>query len=46
MRDQLNLDMKMAEVEIQADGRKATFYYTADDRVDFRELIKILCIRI
>jgi cell fate regulator YaaT (PSP1 superfamily) len=38
---QLNLDMKMAEVEIQADGRKATFFYIADDRVDFRELIKI-----
>jgi len=39
---QLRLDMKMSEVEIQADGRKATFYYIADDRVDFRELIKIL----
>lgn len=38
---QLNLDMKISEVEIQADGRKATFYYIADDRVDFRELIKI-----
>src|SRR5882757_10206357 len=38
---QLKLDMKMSEVEIQADGRKATFYYIADDRVDFRELIKI-----
>ncbi len=36
----LNLEMKLAEVEIQADGKKATFYYTADDRVDFRELIK------
>lgn len=35
-----NLDMKLAEVEIQADGKKATFYYTADDRVDFRELIR------
>ncbi len=31
----------MAEVEIQADSRKATFFYIADDRVDFRELIKI-----
>ena len=31
----------MAEVEIQADGRKATFFYIADDRVDFRELIKL-----
>ncbi len=39
---QLNLEMKMSEVEIQADGRKATFFYIADDRVDFRELIKIL----
>ncbi|MEN9569075.1 MAG: hypothetical protein RL172_306 [Bacteroidota bacterium] len=38
---QLNLDMKVAEVEIQADGRKATFFYIADDRVDFRELIKV-----
>ena len=38
---QLNLDMKVAEVEIQADGRKATFFYIADDKVDFRELIKI-----
>jgi cell fate regulator YaaT (PSP1 superfamily) len=38
---QLKLDMKVSQVEIQADGRKATFYYIADDRVDFRELIKI-----
>jgi cell fate regulator YaaT (PSP1 superfamily) len=38
---QLNLDLKMSEVEIQADGRKATFFYIADDRVDFREMIKI-----
>jgi hypothetical protein len=38
----MKLDMKLIEVEIQADGRKATFYYTAEDRVDFRELIKIL----
>ena len=37
----LKLDMKMSEVEIQADGRKATFFYIADDRVDFRELIKM-----
>ncbi len=36
----LNLDMKLIEVEIQADGKKATFFYTAEDRVDFRELIK------
>jgi hypothetical protein len=33
--------MKMSQVEIQADGKKATFFYIADDRVDFRELIKI-----
>jgi cell fate regulator YaaT (PSP1 superfamily) len=39
---QLRLNMKMSEVEIQADGKKATFFYIADDRVDFRELIKIL----
>ena len=38
---QLNLEMKVSEVEFQADGRKATFFYIADDRVDFRELIKI-----
>jgi len=38
----LNLQMKLSEVEIQADGKKATFFYTADDRVDFRELIKQL----
>jgi cell fate regulator YaaT (PSP1 superfamily) len=37
----LNLQMKLAEVEIQADGKKATFFYTADDRVDFRELIRL-----
>jgi len=37
----LGLEMKLTEVEIQADGRKATFFYTADDRVDFRELIKV-----
>lgn len=38
----LGLDMKLNDVEYQGDGTKATFYYTADDRVDFRELIKIL----
>ncbi len=38
---QMNLDMKVSQVEIQADGRKATFYYIADGRVDFRELIKV-----
>jgi cell fate regulator YaaT (PSP1 superfamily) len=37
----LNLQMKLSEVEIQADGKKATFFYTADDRVDFREMIKL-----
>jgi cell fate regulator YaaT (PSP1 superfamily) len=40
MARQLRLDMKMSEVEFQADGKKATFFYIADDRVDFRELIK------
>lgn len=38
---QLNLNMKVSEVEFQADGKKATFFYIAEDRVDFRELIKI-----
>lgn len=38
---QLKLNMKISEVEIQADGKKATFFYIADDRVDFRELIKV-----
>lgn len=37
---ELKLDMKIGDVEFQADRRKATFYYTAEDRVDFRELIK------
>jgi len=32
--------MKISDVEYQADGKKATFYYTADQRVDFRQLIK------
>ncbi len=36
----LNLDMKISDVEFQGDGKKATFYYTADKRVDFRQLIK------
>jgi cell fate regulator YaaT (PSP1 superfamily) len=36
------LSMKLTDVEYQADGTKATFYYSADDRVDFRELIKKL----
>ncbi len=38
----LGLDMKLNDIEFQGDGTKAIFYYTADDRVDFRELIKIL----
>lgn len=37
----LKLQMKISDVEYQGDKNKATFYYTADDRVDFRELIKI-----
>ncbi|WP_206670816.1 PSP1 domain-containing protein [Cyclobacterium xiamenense] len=40
--DELKLGMKLSDVEFQADNSKATFYYSADDRVDFRELIKIL----
>lgn len=36
----LNLSMKISDVEFQGDASKATFYYTADDRVDFRQLIK------
>ncbi|MEL7121611.1 MAG: regulatory iron-sulfur-containing complex subunit RicT, partial [Bacteroidota bacterium] len=36
----LGLEMKIGDVEYQADKRKATFYYTADGRVDFRELIR------
>jgi cell fate regulator YaaT (PSP1 superfamily) len=39
---ELNLDMKISDVEYQGDGTKATFYYIADTRVDFRELIKLL----
>ncbi len=38
---QLKVQMKLSEIEIQADGKKGTFFYTADDRVDFRELIKM-----
>jgi cell fate regulator YaaT (PSP1 superfamily) len=36
----LDLNMKIGDVEFQGDGKKATFYYTADGRVDFRELIR------
>jgi cell fate regulator YaaT (PSP1 superfamily) len=39
---QLGLNMKLSDVEYQGDGKKATFYYTAEQRVDFRELIKKL----
>ncbi|MBV6639801.1 MAG: Signal peptidase-like protein, partial [Cyclobacteriaceae bacterium] len=39
---EMKLGMKLTDVEFQADNSKATFYYSADDRVDFRELIKIL----
>ena len=39
---QTKLEMKLTDVEFQADGTKATFYYSADGRVDFRELIKML----
>ena len=38
----LGLKMKLSDVEYQGDGNKATFYYTADARVDFRQLIKDL----
>lgn len=38
----LKLGMKMNDVEYQGDGTKAVFYYTAEERIDFRELIKIL----
>ncbi|MDI9319652.1 MAG: regulatory iron-sulfur-containing complex subunit RicT [Phycisphaerales bacterium] len=38
---ELKVDMKIGEVELQADGKKATFFYTAEHRVDFRELIKV-----
>jgi cell fate regulator YaaT (PSP1 superfamily) len=38
----LNLNMKLSDVEYQGDGRKATFYYTAEDRVDFRVLVREL----
>ena len=37
----LGLDMKVSDVEYRGDGRKATFYYTAEGRVDFRELVRL-----
>ena len=38
----LNLNMKIGDVEYQGDRTKAIFYYIADERVDFRQLIKVL----
>lgn len=38
----LGLKMKLSDVEYQGDGNKATFYYTAEERVDFRQLIREL----
>lgn len=40
--EEKSLEMKLTDVEFQADNTKATFYYSADERVDFRELIKLL----
>ncbi|MBF6596995.1 MAG: hypothetical protein ITF98_02075 [Fermentimonas sp.] len=40
--EELNLQMKIGDVEYQGDGNKAIFYYIADERVDFRQLIKVL----
>lgn len=40
--EDLHLDMKIGDVEYQGDGNKAIFYYIADERVDFRQLIKVL----
>ncbi len=40
--EELKLEMKLTDVEFQADNTKATFFYSAEDRVDFRELIKRL----
>jgi cell fate regulator YaaT (PSP1 superfamily) len=40
MSHKLGLEMKLSDVEYQGDKTKATFYYTAEDRVDFRQLIK------
>lgn len=39
---ELGLQMKIGDVEYQGDGNKAIFYYIADERVDFRQLIKVL----
>lgn len=40
--EDLKLNMKIGDVEFQGDGAKAIFYYIADERVDFRQLIKVL----
>lgn len=40
--EELGLNMKIGDVEYQADGNKAIFYYIADERVDFRQLIRVL----
>lgn len=40
--NELGLNMKIGDVEYQGDGNKAIFYYIADERVDFRQLIKVL----
>ena len=40
--EDLGLNMKIGDVEFQGDGNKAIFYYIADERVDFRQLIKVL----
>ena len=40
--EEKGLEMKLTDVEFQADNTKATFFYSADERVDFRELIKLL----
>lgn len=42
MASELNLEMKISDVEYQGDRTKAIFYYTADERVDFRQLIRVL----
>lgn len=42
MAKDLGLEMKIGDVEYQADGQKAIFYYIADGRVDFRQLIRVL----
>ncbi len=41
MARQMNLEMKIGDIEYQGDNKKATIFYTADGRVDFRELVKV-----